>query len=46
MSTARQDALAALSIAEAAARLRSGEVTSRQLTEACLARIAVYDPWA
>ncbi|WP_293396031.1 amidase [Nevskia sp.] len=44
MSTSKQDALAALSIAQAAARLRSGEVSSRQLTEACLARIAVYDP--
>jgi len=44
MSTAAQDALAALTIAEAGSGLRSGAVTSRQLTEACLARIAVYDP--
>lgn len=43
MSTSKQDALVALSITEAAARLRSGAATSRQLTEACLARIAVYD---
>ncbi|MCX7070605.1 MAG: amidase [Gammaproteobacteria bacterium] len=44
MSSAAQDALAALSIGEAGARLRSGAVSARQLTEACLARIAIYDP--
>jgi aspartyl-tRNA(Asn)/glutamyl-tRNA(Gln) amidotransferase subunit A len=36
--------LASLSLAEASAKIRSGAVTSTQLTEACLARIAVYDP--
>src|SRR2546430_16828600 len=38
------DDLTSLSLAEAAAKVRSGAVTSVQLTEACLARIAVYDP--
>lgn len=32
-----------LTLAEASAKLRSGGVTSVQLTEACLARIATYD---
>ena len=36
--------LAALSLAEAAARIRSRAVTPTQLTEACLARIAIYNP--
>lgn len=36
--------LTALSLSEAAAKIRSGAITSTQLTEACLARIAVYDP--
>jgi aspartyl-tRNA(Asn)/glutamyl-tRNA(Gln) amidotransferase subunit A len=36
--------LAALSLAEAAARIRSRAVTSTQLTEACLARIETYNP--
>ena len=36
--------LAELSLAEASARLRGGRVTSTQLTEACLARIATYNP--
>jgi aspartyl-tRNA(Asn)/glutamyl-tRNA(Gln) amidotransferase subunit A len=38
------DDSAMLSIAEASRRIRSGALTSRQLTEACLARIAVYEP--
>jgi aspartyl-tRNA(Asn)/glutamyl-tRNA(Gln) amidotransferase subunit A len=36
--------LTSLSLTEAAERVRSGKVTSVQLTEACLARIATYDP--
>jgi aspartyl-tRNA(Asn)/glutamyl-tRNA(Gln) amidotransferase subunit A len=36
--------LTALSLTEAAAKIRSGAVTATQLTEACLARIATYDP--
>lgn len=36
--------LTKLTLAEAAQRLRAGTVTSVQLTEACLARIATYDP--
>lgn len=35
--------LTGLSLTEAAAKVRSGAVTATQLTEACLARIAVYD---
>ena len=42
--TALEDALAALSLADAAARLSAGQVTSVDLTRACLARIAVYQP--
>ena len=42
--TAQEDALAALSLADAAARLSAGQVTSVDLTRACLARIAVYQP--
>jgi aspartyl-tRNA(Asn)/glutamyl-tRNA(Gln) amidotransferase subunit A len=38
------DELTGLTLAEAAARVRSGAVTATQLTEACLARIAIYDP--
>jgi aspartyl-tRNA(Asn)/glutamyl-tRNA(Gln) amidotransferase subunit A len=38
------DDLSALTLAEAAAKVRSGAVTAVQLTEACLARIAVYSP--
>ena len=33
-----------LTLAEASRRLRAGAVTSVQLTEACLARVATYDP--
>ena len=36
--------LTGLTLAQAAAKMRSGAITSTQLTEACLARIAVYDP--
>ncbi len=36
--------LAALTLAEASAKVRAGAVTSVQLTEACLARLAMYDP--
>ena|ERR1700759_2363342 len=37
------DQLAGLSLAEASAKIRSGEGTPTQLTEACLARIDIYD---
>src|SRR5207247_1261702 len=36
--------LAALSLTAAASRIRAGTVTSTQLTQACLARIEVYNP--
>ena len=36
--------LAALSLADASARIRAGRVSSVQLTEACLARIGTYNP--
>ena len=36
--------LTALTLSEASRRVRAGTVTSVQLTEACLARIATYDP--
>src|SRR5580658_1601733 len=38
------DELASLSLMDVAAKIRSGSVTSTQVTQACLARIAVYDP--
>jgi len=41
---AASEELTALSLTEAAARLRSGSVTSTQLTKALLERIAVYNP--
>src|SRR5499427_6176117 len=43
-STGAHDALAALTLADAAARLRAGTVTSVDLVNACLARIDVYNP--
>jgi aspartyl-tRNA(Asn)/glutamyl-tRNA(Gln) amidotransferase subunit A len=44
-STAPTDSdLTTLSLGEAAAKIRSGAVSSAELTEACLARIAIYDP--
>src|SRR5258708_16759261 len=36
--------LAGLTLAEASARIRARTVTPTQLTEACLARIATYNP--
>ncbi len=39
-----QDEVAAMTLTEAAAKIRSRAVTSTQLTEACLARIAIYQP--
>ena len=36
--------LTGLSLAEASARIRAGRATATQLTEACLARIATYNP--
>jgi aspartyl-tRNA(Asn)/glutamyl-tRNA(Gln) amidotransferase subunit A len=36
--------LAGLSLADAAQRIRSGSVTSTQLTKACLDRIRIYNP--
>lgn len=41
--TAEQERLARLTLAGAAAEVRAGRVTAIQLTEAVLARIAVYD---
>ncbi len=43
LPTAQQEALARLTLAEAAAQVRAGKVTSTQLTEAVLARIDTYD---
>src|ERR687888_1618136 len=43
-STGAGDALAALTLAEAAARIKSGAVTSTDLVNACLARIDIYNP--
>ena len=41
---ASADELTSLSLMEVAAKIRSGSLTSTEVTEACLARIAVYDP--
>ena len=38
------DDLTSLTLAEVSAKIRSRAVTSTQLTEACLARIDIYDP--
>lgn len=42
--TAADNDLAALTLTDAAARIRARTVTSRQLTEACLDRIRTYNP--
>jgi aspartyl-tRNA(Asn)/glutamyl-tRNA(Gln) amidotransferase subunit A len=39
-----QDELASLTLSEASRRIHSGEVTSTQLTQALLDRIAIYNP--
>lgn len=46
MSLADSDvgSLAMLSLAEAAAKVRAGSLTATQLTQACLDRIAIFDP--
>src|SRR5258708_19332868 len=38
------DRIAGLSLTEAAQEIRSGSVTSTQLTQACLERIRIYNP--
>jgi len=43
-TTAPFDELALLTLAEASARIRARTVTPTQLTQACLARIRVYNP--
>ena len=43
-ATAASDALAALTLADASARIRAGTVTSTELVNACLARIDIYNP--
>jgi aspartyl-tRNA(Asn)/glutamyl-tRNA(Gln) amidotransferase subunit A len=43
-ATGSAEELTGFTLAEAAARVRSGAVTATELTEACLARIAIYDP--
>src|ERR1700722_7746810 len=44
MAGSRNSNLASLTLAEAASRLRGHQVTSVELTEACLERIDVYNP--
>lgn len=41
--TGEVSGLAALTLSEAAAQVRSGKTTATQLTQACLDRIAIYD---
>ena len=41
---ADEEALAFMTVAELASLLRSGQVTSRELTELCLSRLKRYDP--
>jgi aspartyl-tRNA(Asn)/glutamyl-tRNA(Gln) amidotransferase subunit A len=43
-SSAGTDDPATLSLSEASARIKSGALTARALTDACLARIATYNP--
>jgi aspartyl-tRNA(Asn)/glutamyl-tRNA(Gln) amidotransferase subunit A len=43
-SAGASDALAALTLADASARIRAGTVTSTALVTACLARIDIYNP--
>jgi len=43
-STGASDALAALTLADASARIRAGTVSSTELVTACLARIDIYNP--
>ncbi len=43
-ATAPADELTGFTLSEAAAKVRSGAVTATQLTEACLARIEIYQP--
>src|SRR5437588_10450103 len=41
---ASEENLAALSLAQASARIRARTVTATELTQACLARIATFNP--
>jgi aspartyl-tRNA(Asn)/glutamyl-tRNA(Gln) amidotransferase subunit A len=43
-SPGSSDALAALTLAEASARIKAGTITSTELVIACLARIDIYNP--
>jgi len=43
-STGASDALAALTLEEASARIKAGTVSSVDLVQACLARIEIYNP--